>query len=212
MRSHRGFALWVGMALSAAGCAHYRQVQVPPEIDLTRFEAVGMIRFSSVSAPPGGLPGYATQRFIQQLTEGQPGIRVLELGSLEEALASVGKSRLDPDAIRALGAKANVQALFVGSLDVTQPQTSVNLFRGGLGVSANVTATLSATLYDTAQGATVWTRSATQRDTAGGGGIGGGTLEIEAGGQDTAYARSVGRAAFLISDAFRAHWVTERVD
>jgi hypothetical protein len=210
----------VGRRISTAGllcaiaatlsCAHYEIVNLPPDIVLTQFPAVGIITFSSTTAHPD-VARYATERFLQQLTEAQPGIRVLELGTVEEVLAKVGKSRLDTDAIRAVGASANIQALFAGSVDVTAPRSSFNLSLSSVGVRTDVTGQLTATLYDTAQGAVVWTRTVRNGDTSGGGGISAGSIEVAVGGEDNAYARIFRRASFTITDAFRPHEVTRRI-
>jgi hypothetical protein len=172
-----------------------------------------VIQFSS-SSGQNDLARFATQRFVQELTEAQPGVRVLDLGTVDDVLVSVGKRRLDPEAIRALGASANVQAIFSGTLEVTTPRTSVSFspLALGAGFRQDVTSTLTATLYDASQGATVWTRSGSNHDTASGASIGGGTVSVNAGGEENAYARMVRRSAFAITDAFRSHWVTQRVD
>ena len=210
----RGDLRWVVMSLMVwlVGCAHYMTVEVPPEIVLTQFPAVGVIQFTGAASRASEMSGYATQRFIQQLTQAQPGVRILELGTMEEILAKVGRPRLDAEAIREVGQHLNVQVVFVGSTDATEARPTFNLGRGGFGVSADVTGTLNATLYDTAQGALVWTRSVRQADTAGGGGLGRGGIEVAVGGEDNAQARIFGRAAWVITDAFRPHVVTRRVE
>lgn len=203
--------LWV-TAVFATSCAHYVIETVPPAIGLTSFPAVGILQFTA-SGSRESLGRYATQGFIQHVTQAQPGVRILELGTEQEALAKVGKQRLDAEAIRAIGQSANVQALFVGSVSVTQPAPSISFsMRGSLGVSADVTGTVNGSLYDTSQGAVIWTDSAQSGDTAGGGEVERGFVGIAVSGEDNAYGRIVRRMVYVITDAFRSHDVRRRVD
>ncbi len=195
------------LMLAAAGCAHYQSVLVPPEFDLTHFGLIGIIDFPSHSAGPG-LSSFTTQRFLQQVTQAQPGVRLLALGSLSQALASVGYSSLDPNAVKALCAKFGVQALFTGTLEL-QKQTSVGLSMGSFGVSADVNGSLSVTLYDAQSGAILWTQSAADRERQGGLSIEPGAVGIEA--NDNAYTRMAGRMSFRVTDSFRSRWVQQRI-
>lgn len=202
----------VMLALLTAGCAHYQNVPVPPRVDVTHYGAVGIIQFTS-SGPRQELPAHATRRFLQQVLQAQPGVRVVELGTLQQALASVGRTQLDAEAIRMLAARNQVQALFAGALEVTdaKPQVSLASFAQSVSVSAQVSATLSATLYESS-GAMVWTDSLTKRDSAGGVSLSGGDVGVGVQGEERAYQGLVDRETFTIAEPFRGHWIRQRVE
>lgn len=194
------------LMLAATACAHYQTVTVPPQIDLIHFGTIGIVDFPSHSAGPG-LSSFTTQRLVQQVTQAQPGVRLLTLGPLQQALASVESSTLDPNAVKALCAKFGVHAILAGTLEF-QKQTSVGLSLNSFGVSADVNGSLSATLYD-ASGAIVWTQSEADRDRQAGLSIEPGALGVET--NDNAFTRLASRLAFRVTDAFRPHWVQQRI-
>jgi hypothetical protein len=193
--------------LAATSCAHYQIVTVPPEVDLARFGTIGIIDFASHSSGPG-LSAFATQKFLQQVTQAQPGVRLLPLGTLSEALASVGHSNLDSSAVKALATKFGVQAIIAGNLEF-QKQTSVGLSMSSFGVSADVNGTLGATLYDALSGAILWTRTEAGRQHQAGMSVEPGAVGIEA--TDNAYTRMVQEMSFHITDPFRPHSVEQRI-
>ena len=200
--------------LVVAGCSHthMEQVTIPPQVDLTHYQAVALIDFSS-QENRGQLPAYATHQFLQRILEAQPGARIMQLGNLQQALASVGKAQLDADAIRALGQKSGAQAIFAGTLELTdaKPTVSVANFARNVGVSADVNANLASTLYDTSNGTIVWTSSAAAHDSAGGVSLSGGDVGVGVEGTDNAYTRMIKKTTFRIADPFRAHVVNQRV-
>ncbi len=200
-------AIAAGFLLAATGCAHYQAVMVPPEFDLAHLGLIGIVDFPSRSAGPG-LSSFTTQRFLQHVTQAQPGVRLLPLGPLPQALASVGYGNLDPNAVKALGARFGVQALFTGTLEL-QRHTSVGLSMGSFGVSADVDGSLSVTLYDARSGAILWTQSAADRERQAGLSVEPGAVGVEA--SDNAYTRMAGRMSFRVTDSFRSHWVQQRI-
>lgn len=152
-----------GLAIAAAllcGCAS--KVLQPPRVDLGGYGAIGLIELSSNAE--GSLPEFGTQELIQSLQASQPGVRILELGGQERALRSVEHADLDFEAIRAIGRRHGVDAVIVGSLDVTEVKPRVQLSSLlSMNVQADVEARLSARLLETGSGATAWTRSAHRR-------------------------------------------------
>ncbi|MBS2031791.1 MAG: hypothetical protein JST54_28100 [Deltaproteobacteria bacterium] len=201
--------------LVGVGCSHthIERVTVPPQVDLTHYTAVALIDFSS-PANRGQLPSYATHQFLQRVLEAQPNARIMQLGTLQQALASVGKSQLDADAIRAIGQKNGAQAVFAGTLELTdaKPTVSVANFAHNVGVSADVNANLAATLYDAGNGTIVWTSSAAAHDSAGGVSLNGGDVGVGVEGTDNAYTRMIQKTTWSIADPFRAHVVKQRVE
>ncbi|HDR91481.1 MAG TPA: hypothetical protein ENN75_04450, partial [candidate division Zixibacteria bacterium] len=107
------------ISLIMVGCAP--KVMVPPKIDLTKYEKVGLVQLTSNSE--GNLTPYLTERLLEAILEDQPGIMVLELGREEDLLYELGFSTMTPDAIRALGDNYGVKTVMTGVLDFTEPST-----------------------------------------------------------------------------------------
>lgn len=204
---------------TALGCASgpppvpRQKVLQPPMYDLMHYQAIGLIQFGTHSPHPE-LPGFTTQQFLTNLQQAQPGVRVVELGPAQQVLSAVGKSQLDPDAVKAIAAKYNVQAVFAGEVETTEAKPKVNvssfLTSGQVDVAADVTSRVSAKLIDTASGATIWTNAMNDKGRAGEVSVntGGG---VDASGQDTndIYARMVHESVYSLTDPFRSHWVWE---
>ncbi|MFC1490302.1 hypothetical protein ACFL6K_03740 [Candidatus Latescibacterota bacterium] len=133
------------------GCAP--KVIFPPAVDLAYFESVGLIGFTSNTE--GSLSEYATQQFIASITNSQHEAVIIELGDMETVLESVDSNSLSLDAIKAIGEKYDVSAIITGSLDISEVKPKLNIFFG-LGMKANVSASLVVKLYETTPGATIW--------------------------------------------------------
>jgi hypothetical protein len=144
---------------------------MPPKIDLTKYKGVGVIGFGCNAE--GKMDEYATRRFIITIKAYQKEIRLIDLGTKEEILESFHAEQLNPEAIRAIGNKYNVDVIFTGELEIKeiQPLVPVNLYsrtrptRGktqinGQRAKAAVKAWLSARLWETQVGGTVWRSSA----------------------------------------------------
>ena len=159
--------LFPALLLSAAildGCgggARYVTVQVPPEVNLLGYETIGVIEVGSNA--DGAINRYATERFQSTIQSAQPGTRLVELGSMESVLGAVGARELDADAVRKIGTRYRVAAVFEGQITYTEPK--VNL--GGITdlMSAQGSATVQmrgemfAKLLETRTGASIWSNS-----------------------------------------------------
>ena len=162
-------ALGLGFLVAALlwGCAHTVLVSVPPRMDLSAYPSIGIVSFSSNAKNVGP---YATQQFEEYVQSGQAGVRVVEIPASEgERLGKPGAP--DAEAVRALGRKYNVAAVFVGDVSYTtiQPTIKVNdLLNGDASAKANITGALTVRLVETGSGATAWTRSAAVRRTLAG--------------------------------------------
>jgi hypothetical protein len=152
-------ALLLSLALSGCG-GNYVTVRVPPQVDLRAYEAIGVIELASGDAALGR---YATERLQSSLQSAQPGTRLLELGTEQSVLAAVGASRLDAEAIKKIGAKFGVVALFQGNLSYSNPKVKI----GGLtdmaiaqgGVRADLRGDMFLKLLETKTAASVWSNS-----------------------------------------------------
>jgi hypothetical protein len=89
-----------------------------------------------------------------------------EQAALEAALAAVGARELDAAALRKIGEKYGVRAVFVGELAYSEPRVDVKIVditRLQGGVRAEMRGDISSRLFDTATGASVWSSSAWAR-------------------------------------------------
>jgi hypothetical protein len=146
------------------GCASNTVlVSVPPRVDLKSYGALGIIEFAS-NEP--GTAAHATRQFQEQVQAAQPGTPFLELGDRRTVLAAVGASDLDAAALRKVGQKYGVRAVFVGDILYSEPRMDVKVvdmtkLEGG--VRAEVRGDISSRLFETASGASVWSSSAWAR-------------------------------------------------
>ena len=199
---------WLSLALllaCVAGCG--TRVLVPARVDLGAYRTVGILVFSSNAT--GNLEEYATQRFMQDVQAAQPGVRFLELGSEAEVLRALGRTRLDFEAVRALGQKWGVAAVFAGELNVTQARPRVQLERlvQSMSLQADVEATLHTRLIETDSGATVWTRtSAGSAPVASVRVSSRGPIDFGARDPARAYGSLVHSLIAAVTDDFRGHW------
>ena len=147
------------------GCTPKKIVTVPPNIDLRTYKNIGIIEFSSNANSQ--LQQFTSQKFLRSIQSSQPGVRILELGNEEQVLKSVQHHQLNLEAIQAIGKKYNVEALIYGHMEVTnmKPKVKLSTVLSSMSVKADVEASLSARLYETKNGATIWTNSARGKKT-----------------------------------------------
>lgn len=134
-------------------------VLVPPQIDLHPHATIGVLSFDA--GAKGQLGPLVTRRFTEAARRDQGLVKIVELGTAADVLRSVGRASLDPEAVKAIGAKHGVRTLVAGELVVAnvKPNVSVDaLFKSG-SVTATVDATLEVRLYETETGAALWNRS-----------------------------------------------------
>ena len=163
MPKSAGFALMLSVA-TLWGCSSTVVVPVPPRMDLKSYGTLGIVEFAANADPAVG--ARATREFQAHLHAAQPGTGILELGTRDALLASVGSRQLDAEALRRIGEKHGVNAIFVGDLVYSEPKTDVRLtdvtkLEGG--VRTEVRGDISARLVETRTGASVWSSSAGSR-------------------------------------------------
>ena len=139
-------------------------VLVPPEVDLTPYERVGMITFSLENAE-GRLGEMATQRFVQDITYHQRGVQIIELGTLEEVLGKIDKNTLDQDAIAAVGEHYGVTSFFYGEMSVSdvKPEVDLSTLVRSMRIRASFNISMTARLLSSETGATRWTDSSIRK-------------------------------------------------
>jgi hypothetical protein len=142
------------------GCSHTVVVPVPPRVDLRGYNTIGIVEFDSNSER--AISTRATRQFQEQIQAAQPGTRFIELGERQAVLASLGAKQLDAPTLRRLGQQYGVAAVFLGDLAYSEPHVDVKIsdithMQGG--VRAEIRGDLSAKLFETASGASVWSNS-----------------------------------------------------
>ena len=167
MRRHLASTLFaIGLA---SGCSNTVLVDVPPRMDLRPYGPLGIIEFASNSTAQVNVQ--ATRQFQEQVQAAQPGTPFIELGSREAVLAAVGHRQLDAAALRAIGAKYGIAALFVGEIAYSEPKADIrinDLTKLDGSVRAEIRGDVSSRLFDTKSGAAVWTSSAWAKKPLGG--------------------------------------------
>jgi hypothetical protein len=146
-------------------CGSRVLVLVPPEIDLLPYERVGLISFSVENAK-GQLDEMATQRFLQEITRFQRGVQVIELGPLDEVLGKIIKTSLDQEAMRAIGEHFGVTSFFHGKIKVSdvKPDVDIAALIKSLRVRVSFNISMTARLFSTETGATLWTDSVFRKE------------------------------------------------
>src|SRR5882762_1053746 len=150
-------------SLGIPGCSgsRYVTVRVPPEVDLRSYQAVGIIEFGSNA--DATINRYATQRFQSSVQSAQPGTRLVELGTAESVLAAVGARQLDADAIKKIGTRFGVAAVFDGNIKCSEPKVNVRGIRDCAtakgGARAEMRGDMLARLVETKTAASVWSNS-----------------------------------------------------
>jgi hypothetical protein len=168
MRKYAGFTLLLSLAM-LWGCSSTVLVSVPPRMDLKTYGTLGIVEFASNS--DRAINGHATRQFQEQIQAAQPGTRFIDLGNREAVLAAVGGKQLDADALRKIGEKYGVTAIFLGDLAYSEPKTDVkvsDLARLEGGVRSEIKGDISSRLVETQTGASVWSNSAWARKQLGG--------------------------------------------
>jgi hypothetical protein len=166
MRKFSGF-LMLSVLVALGGCSSSKTVlvSVPPRVQLQEYGTLGLVAFDSNANP--AINARVTRAFESSVHAAQPGTRIVDLGSRDALLASVGARQLDPQALRRIGEKYGIDAIFVGSLTYSEPKKAdVNLaditkLEGS--VRIEIRGDIDSKLVETRSGASVWSSSAWAR-------------------------------------------------
>lgn len=164
--------IWLVALAAVAGCAAKYTI-VPPAVDLTGYETVGLVTFH-VEGATGDLDGVATQFFLQEVTAAQR-VPVVELGRADDVLAGTGKTAFGREAALAVGEKHGVQVFFLGEVKISKVKPQVDLFAPlskALFVRTKFDIAVTGRLVSAGNGATVWTESIVREGTVGSLGLG----------------------------------------
>jgi hypothetical protein len=188
-----------------------RRVWVGPRIDLKAYETIGMVDFTSASK--GKLAEMATRRFEEEARRDQDMLRMVDVGTQQQALASVGRDQWNPEACRAVGRKQGIKSMFEGTLTISKVHPNVALtsfFKSGQ-VTATVDAVLEVRMIETETGASIWSRSASTSRTLGQVSVfGGNNYSFDAANPDAAYGDLVNDLVSQVAQDLQGGWQTVR--
>jgi len=163
-RSFAKSSILLFLSLGILGCAgsNYITVSVPPEVNLRSYETIGIIEFGSNADL--AINRYATERFQSSVQSAQTGTRLVELGTAESVLAAIGARQLDADAIKKIGTRFGVAAVFEGNIKFSEPKVNLgggitDLATGQGSVRAEMRGDMFARLVETRTAAGVWSNS-----------------------------------------------------
>ncbi len=187
------------LLLFAAGC-----VPAVPVVDLTEYGRIGFIDVSS--SAEGEIAKIASQELVEKIMQiDKDKITVVELGSEEEILQTLGRARIDPETIQMIGKKYNLGVVVSSHLDISdvRPQIDISLIKESFGVKADVDASLIVKLFETEGGGTLWSDSVQDTESIASVRIGsGGLLNFDAGPPEKAYGKLVRNLVRKISRNF----------
>jgi hypothetical protein len=211
--NYKSLLLVAALLAAGTGCSDTRTVRVavPPRMELRNYQTVGLVGFSSNAR--NGLDRVATERFLRAVQAAQPGTRVVELGSEQQVLASVGAHAWSREALRAVKEEHGVDAVVIGRLDLQKdkPEVSFSSMIKRVDVRQDVNAELTARVVETETGATMWTDSARCTTNLASGSFGEHSGGFSAKDADETYGQMVDGLVYRVTDAFRVHYVTREV-
>ncbi len=160
--SNRLAAVMLALAFFSGCASKTVLVHVPPQVDMGAFQTTGIIEFASPTNDVAASQ-HATRQFQESVQGAQPGTRFIELGTRDQVLAAVGAKQLDAEAIKKIGAKYGVAAVFLGGINYSEPKVDITVIdpvRLQGAVKAEVKGEVSSKLMETSTGASVWSSSA----------------------------------------------------
>lgn len=204
----RTLSLCILVVLLVLSCG--KKVMVPPRIDLTEHEILGIIEFKCSNE--GELGALATKKFMEVSRVDQGLVKIKELGTEKEILKAVGQRKLNQDAYKAIGLKYGVSTIITGELDVSniRPDVTISPGFGYMGFGAEVDASLTAQMVEVVDGASIWSGSAKSTESVGHVSIfGGKAFAFDADDPDKAYGKLIDNLVDETTIDFRITWRRE---
>jgi uncharacterized lipoprotein YajG len=197
--------------LTACSSTRTVRVAVPPRVDLSHYQSIGLVAFTSNANRD--VERIATDRFLREVQAAQPGTRVVELGTEQEVLASVNAKQWNAKALRAVGEQRGVEVLVMGRVDLekVKPQVSVSTMWKSLSASADVNASLTTRLVETGTGATAWTDAAEVTTNVAHADLSGRSGTFGARDPEAVYGGMMDHLVCEVTDDFREHYVYRKV-
>lgn len=194
------------------GCAHKIIVEIPPKIDLQSHQTIGLVEFSSNSTDQ--LNQFATQKFMAVIQQAQPQVRFLELGPQEQLLKSLGREKLDHEAIKALGKKFGVKTVFTGTYEISEVRPRLRFGEDftSINASAIVNISMVSKHWEADTGATLWTSSrrgewplaSIKKES-------GRAISLGMNVPEDKYEHSIEQLVYAVTDDFRPHYEERKI-
>jgi hypothetical protein len=148
------------LSIVATGCApRYQTVTLAPRVDLTEHQIIAVVEFDS--STQGELGPLATRRFTDLARRDQGLVRMMNV--------DLDTDERNQAAFKELGKRHDARTILVGTVNISdiRPNLSISrTLRSGT-LTANVDATLTVDLIESATGASIWSASARTSSTVG---------------------------------------------
>ena len=171
-----------------------------------------MVSFTAV--PADKLAQATTQRFMAAVQAAQPGVRFIELGSMDQLLRSVSRERVDPETIQIIGKRHRIESVFTGNYEIsdTKPRLSIDKDLTSACASAWLRIEMAARLWDTRDGATVWTDSRSGDWPVAGLRVGAGqSVSVSVSDPEERYGEFMRQLIRAVTEDFRPQYETRRI-
>jgi len=212
----RGQLLVLSLLVSMLwGCSGAKTitVEVPPIANLRAYQTVGVLDVE-VNNPSAALQQDATRKFIATLQNAQPGVRVLELGSQRRLLQTLGRARLDAEAIKAICRQNAVDALLVSQIEMSAVNPTIKFGEAltSLSAKAVINASMNAKLYEMPSGASLWSDVVSGKWTVAGFDLSETALSnVRINDLNDKYGQMVSDLVYAVTKSFRPTYRKERV-
>ena len=146
------------LCLLVCGCGT-KGIGFRPKLDLTQYEQVGAVSFTLENVK-GSIGKLATQYFIEEISNAQSKVQILELGDLDTVLKTVNQETFDATTIKAIGEHFKVPAIFLGAVSAANLREISSIYgSNGGGHIAELKVTFTAKLFSTKTGNRLWRES-----------------------------------------------------
>ena len=212
MRTASIFAIAMILVVGAPGCGKSTPkttVRIPPRIDLTQLEVIGVVEFDSSSERELAI---ARDAELHGRSQARSGTGPHRRTGLEIRSAGIGRpgSSWNTGTIRALGNEHGVATILTGKLTISEARPSISIapsLESG-SVSALIKATLAVQLIEVSSGASIWSSSASaSRDVGNISVYGGKDVVVNARDPKGVYGPLVDSLVEQVTRDFKATWV-----
>lgn len=185
----------------------YQMVQLPPLIDLTEHELIGVLPV--VNSSRGELGPLTTRKLMEWARRDQGIVRMIELGEVPGAPRPDGNGRWNPEAIKAFGRKHDLRTILAGEIVVSDVKPDIRVaasLKSG-SVTALMDVSLHVELLEIATGASIWNSSAHVRQNVGHISVSSGrNVSFDASDPEAAYGGMVETLVEQVTRDFRGTW------
>lgn len=183
---------------------HYRDVRIPPKVDLTQHDVIAVLEFQSSNE--GELASFTTRRFTDVARQDQGLVRMMQVVA--------ETARRDAASVREIGREHGAQTVLVGTIEISdvRPKFSLGQTLKSGSMTANVDATLTVDLVETSTGASIWSASSRATRTIGHVSVfDDRSFTFDAEDPEEAYGPLIDALVGAVTSDFRSTWTREKV-